>query len=258
VDAGGSPDLPQGGETSGPTSGTGGVAGSIPLGGTGGIGGSVVDSGGKGGGGGAPQKVTLTFGERPTSQKQGVTFDTEITGAAGLEGRNYGTNVHIGVDADPIKYGLLRFDLSAIPPSAVVLAAKLSLWTSDCNNCQANPTSTVNLYPLLEDWDEGDLFDVPGACNWQQRKTGVSWSALGAAPPSRSSTAVAAFSPTALTTEYVLNLPLPVVQGWVATPGKNFGLLFLVVANDGDGLALIASEHTNQAARPQLTVEYQL
>jgi hypothetical protein len=37
---------------------------------------------------------------------------------------------------------------------------------------------------------------------------------------------------------------------------SNFGLLFLMVANAGDGLALIASEHTNQAARPDLTVEY--
>jgi hypothetical protein len=156
----------------------------------------------------------------------------------------------------PSKFGLLRFDLSAIPKSAVVLDAKLSLWTSDCNNCQANPTSTVNLYPLLEEWDEGNLFDVPGACNWQERKTGVSWSALGAAPPSRSNMAVAAFSPTALATEYVLNLPLQTVQSWVTTPAKNFGLLFLMVANDGDGLALIASEHTNQATRPELTVEY--
>jgi len=250
--AGGSANTSDAGEQTG---GTRAVAGANPLGGMGGGGSGAI--GGGGGTGGATQKLTLTFGERPTSQTQGVTFDTEITGAAGLEGHNYGTNIHIGVDADPIKYGLLRFDITAIPDSAVVLNAKLSLWTSDCNGCQANPASMVNLYPLLEEWAEGDLFDVPGACNWLDRKNGVSWSAPGAAPHSRSNMTIGAFSPTSLSTEYVLDLPQPLVQSWVTTPAKNFGLLFLIVASDGDGIALIASEHTNQASRPQLTVEYQ-
>lgn len=259
-----------GGDGAGGSTGAGGSAGSDGAGGDGA--GGTAGAGGAntgGSGGGVQDPITKTFGEGPDTDHSGVTTDTKIRGDNVTQSYNYGAGWHITPDASPITYGLLRFDISAIPLDAVVISATLELWTATCTDCQANPGSTVALYELYQSWDEGnydsDVTPTTGTANWNYRTTtGItSWASPGAAPPSRASSPMATFAPTALNTKYAITLPTSVVQTWVNMPSANCGVLLMV--NDPsvtDGVAFVSSENADGAEgptkRPRLIVQYEL
>lgn len=144
-------------------------------------------------------------------------------------------------DGDPARNALFRFDLTSIATTAAVSAAELHIWTYD------DPGATVTFYPLLEAWDES-------TATWNQRSTGVAWSAAGAAPPSRGTTATATLTPSAAFTAYVVTIPAAVVAGWVANPASNHGLV--LITTDTDGSRFSTKENTTASVRPYLRVTH--
>src|SRR5512142_31271 len=66
--------------------------------------------------------VTVTFGETGTTTFSGVTRDTFLD--SDVPDNNFGLSTEIKVDSSHA-VGLVRFDISAIPPSATVVAASL-------------------------------------------------------------------------------------------------------------------------------------
>lgn len=144
-------------------------------------------------------------------------------------------------DGGPARNALFRFDLTSIATTAVVSAAELHIWTYD------DPGATVTLYPVLEAWDEA-------TATWNQRSTGVAWSAAGAAPPSRGTTPTATVTPSAAFTGYVVTIPAAVVAGWVADPASNHGLV--LITTDSDGSRFSTKENTTASVRPYLRVTH--
>jgi hypothetical protein len=194
------------------------------------------------------QAVTVTFGERPTSDVTRVTFDTYLS--SGNPGDNKGAKDAIFATSADTRHGLLRFDLTSISPDAEVVEASLSLFTNDFATGGA-----VRLYPMLEAWDEGDQDDASGFCNWNFRKPLVAWSGAGATPPSSSAEPVAEIVPDAILTEFTTRLPAELVQGWVSSPAANFGITLTAVSRDGD-FGFSSREALLGRRRPQLTVTF--
>jgi hypothetical protein len=146
------------------------------------------------------------------------------------------------VDGDNIATGLVRFDLAAIPTSAVVMMAELMLYDDGDSGME----NTV--YPLLESWDEATATS-------NQRATGMAWLGAGATPPSRGATAIGTFTPATANTTYTFALTTSVVQGWVSAPATNFGVAITTTNSDGSRFA--SRERSVAAQRPALRVIYQ-
>ena len=240
--------------------GAGGVSSSLTTGGggttttaaAGGQGGSASGGGGTGGVGGS-KAVQLSFGERSDADVQNVTSDTTIGAAFGDMVQNFGGATRFEVDGQPIHVGLLRFDLSSVASNATVLGAALSLVTGDCSYC-ALEGGTIELFALLEAWDEGALDGAPGVCNWLDRQADKQWQTAGAGPGSRAPMPLANFMPAEIETAYDVVLPAALVQGWINDSASNFGISFESTATQ-KGALFASSESNDQAARPLLVLE---
>src|SRR5262245_16286727 len=155
----------------------------------------------------------VSFGETGTATYSNVTADTFLDSSH--TNFNYGAGA--GVESQPSTIvGLMRFDLSALPPTQTVLAAKL-IWFLQATDTGAS----VDLYRVTEPWTEGTVIGNPGAASWTQRMANIPWTTVGAgAPGSRESVSLAQFRPTS---PGALSIPLDaagvsVVEGWIANP----------------------------------------
>jgi hypothetical protein len=204
----------------------------------------------------------VRFGERPTSDFTGVTFDTQLD--------SINTNGNFGAEPEffcasgntqtqvPLRIGLLRFDLSAIPAGATVVSASLELWTGN-DPLDAQDGAVAQLRAVLEEWTEGNAMDgAAGAANFNQRKQGVSWATPGARPPSSANaTVVAELTATEQFSPYAVALPTVLVQTWVDLPLTNFGLACSILVASGDSdVDFKASESDQLDRRPELTITY--
>jgi hypothetical protein len=195
---------------------------------------------------------TVAFGERLGSDVSGVTFDTDLNSTATSDNNGGFTDIFVGFsDAGDRSSGLLRFDLSAVPPGTTVQGATLELFTrGDSLN-----VGDMQLFRVLEAWDEGDQTADPGVANFNQRKPGLSWLSAGAFPPSSNAAPLAQFSPNATDQAFQVSLPANVVQAWVNDPASNFGLM-LFVTEQGADVSFDSSESSNDNRRPELRVTF--
>ncbi len=194
--------------------------------------------------------VTVTFGNRPTSDVQNVTFDTTLDSAN--SGANFGGTSEIFCDSVPVVNGLLRFELTAIPAGATVVSASLELVTGG----DALQEGTIQLNQMLEDWQEGNANGGAGTANFLERLPGTFWLAAGAAPPSSDALPAASFTPIGNFTAFQVALPPALVQAWVDQPEINFGLACFVSGQVDSDSDFASSEAGNSDERPELTVTY--
>jgi hypothetical protein len=195
---------------------------------------------------GLPQAQTMTFGERLSSDVAGATFDTYLS--SGNPDDNKGGKDVFYVTAADTRHALLRFDLSAMPPDAIVVAATLELWTTEYAS-----GGEIRAYRMLESWDEGNQDDAGGVANWTFRSLFVPWSGAGATPPSRGRDVLASIAPDEIDAPYTMALPAGLVQAWLASPGDNFGIALVAASPTGD-VGFTASEARQTQRRPELTV----
>jgi hypothetical protein len=183
--------------------------------------------------------MTVTFGENPTDMYRGVTEDTELSSLLPANNDGGDDTVAAGLNATL----LLRFDVSALTASAPrVVAATLHLMGDD--GSLTNVTMTV--HRLREAWTEGAQDNAAGIANWTERTSTASWSAAGAAPPSRDASAMGTFTYQTFMPETV-SLEVATVQEWIDTPATNFGIAITATTVGG---TMISSE--GNGVRPQL------
>lgn len=145
---------------------------------------------------------------------------------------------------------LLRFDLPLLPPGAQIDAATLQLHV---NSSRVDSPLTISAYQLLRPWNEK-------TATWNEADTGQPWQDGGArwAGADRADTA----ADTVVLTEAIRNAPLQwdltaAVQGWVADPASNHGVLLL--PEDGARQIWVrSSEYADISTRPQLSVQFHL
>lgn len=145
------------------------------------------------------------------------------------------------VDGDLIATPILRFDLTAIPTTALVTAATLVIYDD------GDAGEAVSIYQLLESWDEATVTS-------NQRATGMPWTGAGATPPSRGTTPIGTFTPSTASVSYMVPLTTSIVQSWVTSPATNFGIAIVTTANDGARFG--SREKSDPAQRPTLRVDY--
>jgi hypothetical protein len=204
-----------------------------------------------------PTAVTVTFGERPTSDVQGVTSETEID--SDNPTGNYGGSAEFYAGRHPtqnqIWVALLRFDLGAIPPGAQVQSASLELWTGN----DPLDNGTIQWHRLNEAWTEGTgaATGPTGVASYAQRAQGTPWTNMGAAfPGSSDSTIVSELATPGALTGYTFDLPTSLVQAWVSSPASNFGIAGFVSPSVDSDCDFKSHESIQTDHRPELTVTY--
>jgi len=216
--------------------------------------GGVPDGAPVTGDGGGPDAAigatVVVLGETPDADVSGVTADSWLNSSAST--LNYGGDDVIRLDRIPDQNGLLRFDLTSIPAGTEVVAVALRMWTeSGFGN-----DGVVQLYPVIEAWDEGDLDGAAGAASWNERVAGVQWLGHGATGASRSPT-LSDDAPARLDgVELVFSIPAAVVQGWIDDPASNNGWVLVPFDTSNDAATLVSSESPVQDHRPRLIVTH--
>ncbi len=147
---------------------------------------------------------------------------------------------------DQGKSALVRFDVSAIPPSATVLTATLSLRATDRTNANS---LYVSAHRLLRPWSVTET-------TWISATASVPWEEDGAVGSAdRMLVAEDSLPVEALDTWYTFTVR-SLVQTWVSQPGLNNGVLLLGASGGAVEYKLAASEHANPDYRPRLIVTY--
>ncbi len=154
---------------------------------------------------------------------------------------NYGSDPRVIMEGTGAP-GLLKFDLSSIPPGSVVQSVDLVVQVVN---------GTSNPYPLFDlkrDWAEGEA-------TWNQAKAGFRWQTAGAMGIADRGTATLGTlgpAPQGAATVALNSVGIGVVQGWVNKPATNFGLI-VHGATSTDSLQL---ESREGASKPKLVVRY--
>jgi hypothetical protein len=174
------------------------------------------------------------------------TYVSQDTEKGDQRPNNFGGDSEIKIKRGE-EHGLVRFELSDIPPTATVFSAELELAITS-----PAPGLQIGVHPVLEAWVEGALDGTPGQCNWTMRDPVNAWTTAGAAPPGSAGPVAATFAASAAG-PVVVALPATTVQAWVASPGTNHGVLLVAIQDDG---ADLASWDEGDAPGPRLTVTW--
>jgi hypothetical protein len=196
-----------------------------------------------------PNSITRTYGLRTGVDVVAPTSDTFISNEAGESLQNNGGADVLRSEQDVSEHILLRFDLAAIPVSAQVVAASVTI-----RIVQFDPSATLSAHPLLERWTEGTGDGTAGVANFIDRDTNVPWTTIGAGSPgSSSSTPIGSAMPTAAA-DLSMSLSPPAVQAWVSAPAQNFGMIFF--NSSSQSVRFASSEESAATQRPMLTITY--
>ena len=197
-----------------------------------------------------PSMLAFQSGVAPTAAYAGAT-DTVL--AENQATTNAGRSGTVQIDRDvpsgsgQSEVGLLRFDLTALPATAVVSAATLSVTVT-------NQTSGAgySLFAASRTWSETEA-------TWRNAAAGAAWASAGARGASdHATTVLGTLLPTAVGA-YTINLNaagVAVVQAWVNTPSSNHGFVIDAATNQ-DGLGFASSDATPASTRPRLVVSYE-
>ncbi len=194
--------------------------------------------------------------------------DTRIrTGdPGGAEDQNNGaaTQFQFGHYVVPnlIDVGLIQFDLSSIPSSAIISTATLTLTLLVDGSTYAANGRTARAYRILQAWVEGtgiDSWPADGA-TWNDYDWPNDWQAAGCSGANDVEAADIG-SHTFATTDLAasthdFNLTVSKVQEWVSGALTNKGLKIQMDTEVSDCYSCASSDHATEGYRPKLVIEY--
>ena len=185
------------------------------------------------------QVQTLTLQPGPSEGKDALIRDDFASSNFG-EDVNFTSNAWT-VGGNPcVLRSLVFFDLSAIPVSATVISAKLSLYcnlTSGIYQLQYGDNASY-LLRMTQDWNENTV-------TWMNQ------------PGTSNSGKVLILSSTSQTQDYPdIDVTVP-VQGMVSDPSSNFGWMIQLVTEElYRSMVFASSDNSDAERRPKLVVEY--
>ena len=186
-----------------------------------------------------PMVRSFQDGVAPTPDYKGTT-DTVISSKdpAG----NYGKIEQLQLQRlEHQQTALIRWDVSSIPAGSKVVSAEMTFWVT------GKLVGDSKVYALNLPFDEFDA-------NYRMAKAGLMWRTLGAqSDQDRGTMPVSAIAPEK-TGFHTAFLDPVTVQGWIAQPGKNFGIL--IAGPDANIWGLEARETAMPERRPKLTITY--
>lgn len=166
-----------------------------------------------------------------------------------------------------LRRALIRFDLSGIPPGAIIESVSLRLALSR----GGGTTPSVGLFPITQSWTEGGTnsegqegapdLATAGDTTWRFRSfPTLEWTTLGG-------DFEATASATLTIPAWVPNTTMPLtwastaalvedVQGWVDAPSTNFGWMLKIVNETPGRKSRRFNSRSNPTMPPQLTVTF--
>jgi hypothetical protein len=189
-----------------------------------------------------PTAVAFQDGLFPYVSYAGTT-DTKIS--SGNPTTNYGAATSFDVDGDIDIAAMLRWDVSAIPTSSIVVSASLELYVS--NTTKQN----FEVYTLQRAWDEL-------SATWQQYAASRAWAGAGATGGGDRNSSVLGQLGSGTTGVHRIELNeagVAAVQAWISDSASNFGLI-VEDYTATDGVDFYSSEHSVAARRPKLVINY--
>ena len=159
--------------------------------------------------------------------------------------KNYYDSPKLIARQGDIKAPLIRFDLTSIPPNAVIDEALLSLCVLD----RTNPGHlTIAAYKVFRPWDEQQ-------CTWGQASDGQPWTLAGCNDPLQDRSAIAVAEVTLSDENRWETMDLAgLVQDWVREPTTNQGLVLKASGEASVEYGFYSSKHPAEAMRPRLWV----
>jgi hypothetical protein len=167
--------------------------------------------------------------------------------------------VHTGYlwSADSAAYGafrvLIKFDITSIPTNAVVYYADI---TFTANNIVG--TNILEAYRVTKNWTEGLMQGLNDNSNatWLTATAGSSWTAPGGDFDTTPASVTVTVNST---TSFSVILQPSVVQGWIADPSQNNGIILKDDNESGSHFIFLYTKNigaSNITYRPKLTVKY--
>lgn len=176
------------------------------------------------------------------------TLDTSLM--ATNPDRNYGNDWSLVTSTTEEARSLIYFDVSQVPSNAHVHSAILSLYATRESNTQL---ACLEATPLLRPWDES-------SATWNQPRAGESWGVPGATGEGVDSVAghTGLRAPAVGVGRWQELVLTDAVQGWIAHPERNYGLLLSAVGGTFKTFYVASSEHHDPELRPMLIITYSL
>ncbi len=176
------------------------------------------------------------------------TRDTAVSGAE--PARTFGSEETLEVDGDEVDgkkiYGLLSWDLSDLPPNAVIRSAVISL-----NVLGESQGRGYSFYEMKRAWSESEATWTHAAAQQPWRTAGLKSTA------DRGTEVLGTVAPRVKGSQSILLNPAAeaVIQKWVRNPASNHGFL---IASDvvSDGFRFSSREAFPHDLRPKLTLTY--
>jgi hypothetical protein len=194
-----------------------------------------------------PLTIVFRQGTSPFPLYGGVQ-DTYLSDSeAGDATTNFADRDLIALRPSNHRVGLVRFDVSAIPPTATVLMANLSIYV-DSQTPGAGPM-TVSVHEMARAW-------VGSQTTWLQAAAGLPWAAAGAKADSDRNPQPAASFTLSQAGAWADADVRGLVQSWVAGPAANKGVLLAAPGNGVGEYRLRSSEYPDTSFRPKLVVSY--
>lgn len=186
--------------------------------------------------------VAFQDGVSPTAGYAG-TLDTYIWGTSPTTARGTETTIVLDITvgtATDDRRALLKFDLSSIPSTAVIIGARLDLWISAEGQGWA-------WYRVLVPWDENSTYNSLSG--------GISNDGVKASATESTRNGVNLDTITGISVRD--NMLVADVQDMVRNPSANYGWLGLNTdATTGDGVQFDSRQSVTSARRPKLTIRY--
>ena len=187
----------------------------------------------------APTTYTFQDGVSPTAGYAGTLdtyiWDTNANTAYGTEA-TFVVDTAVGVESDQRK-GLLKFDISTIPTTSVVVGAVLELYISV-------EGQGFKFHKMLVPWTEASTYN----------------SLTGGVNNDGTDAAVAEDCRNGLNLDTVTgtvrnNMLIATVQSWVTTPATNYGWLIEQISSaTGDGIQFDSREGATASRHPKLII----
>lgn len=204
-------------------------------------------AGGNGPNAGAGQQVMMfQDGQYPSAAYAGCA-DTRIWHGANAD-VNYGSYsyMQVGSDGTDPKRGLLNFDISAMPPDAVITKVIVTLY---CGSVVTGSPSFALYRIISHNW-------VETQATWNDYSTSNAWTTAGGDYNTQAVSGIAA----AVLGSYVSwEINPAAAQGWLVDPAHNYGLILISKDEQAAGECIFAaSEAATAGQRPKLSIYYTL
>ncbi|MCP4272227.1 MAG: DNRLRE domain-containing protein [Gammaproteobacteria bacterium] len=202
-----------------------------------------------------PQSTSVTI----TLEGSGDTEDTMLIGGS-YSSSNFGAsnNLYIGSAGFALR-GLLKWDLSVIPPGSTIVSAEMSLYSYQN---YSGGGITINAHRMLQPWVEGSQVDQAGqqdsppSATWVDYGNSGLWDEPGAGGTADRDSSILSSTTNSGTGWYSWSLT-STIQHWVDGDWDNNGLVLLSDDESSNNLKIFrTSEYTNASFRPSLTIEY--